>query len=454
MRSRLLAALGLLLLLSPACTAAEEPVELAWAFLPATTEDESFGGMRDAAVDAQGNVFAVQAAIRITSPATDLAPLESSADVVFHKLDAEGNEVWRTQISTPADERCSSIVLASGGDVYAAGWTRPSRNASDSREIEDLLLYRMSSEGDLVWRKTIKIGDGLKTLPSTFLSVRAAIDSAGNVYIAVNTVATSGPGPEEQDTSDSPRDILVLKVDSEGTVLWQKELGTPEDDAVHGMTVNENGEFYLVGSTAGDLFGEGQGGLDCFIVKYDSDGVELWAEQFGTPEREAVSDIDIANDGSIYVSGGSVGVMGDESMGGPDVFLMKLDSTGTRLWVTQFGSADDEFLSLVELDSDGDVYVGGITDGAMAGESAGSGDIFFGKFDSQGRELWMAQVGSGQMDFLLGMSASEGGVYLVGKTGGDMLGEAGSPGPFLLKYQMQEGASDAAGPSSEEADHD
>ena len=69
--------------------------------------------------------------------------------------------------------------------------------------------------------------------------------------------------------------------------------------------------------------------------------------------------------------------------------LSKLDSKGKILWTKTFGDSLDEVGFSVEVDPNGDLFIGGMTNGNLNGiQNNGDYDVFLMKLDSDGKEIW------------------------------------------------------------------
>ena len=72
------------------------------------------------------------------------------------------------------------------------------------------------------------------------------------------------------------------------TVQWSSQFGSSSSDGGRSVSVDASGNAYVTGTTSGNLFGIIAGESDIFIVKYDTDGNKVWAKQFGSDLREWV----------------------------------------------------------------------------------------------------------------------------------------------------------------------
>ncbi|MFC1769581.1 SBBP repeat-containing protein [Nitrospirota bacterium] len=149
----------------------------------------------------------------------------------------------------------------------------------------------------------------------------------------------------------------------------------------------------------------------------------------------------VATDGSenVYVTGITDGGLdGNTNAGNWDLFLVKYDSAGEKQWTRQMGSSGTEWGYGVATDSSGSVYVTGTTDGELDGNtSAGARDLYLVKYDSAGVKQWTIQNGTSATDEAYAVATdSSGNVYVAGRTDGDLDGNtnAGLVDIFVIKY--------------------
>jgi hypothetical protein len=81
------------------------------------------------------------------------------------------------------------------------------------------------------------------------------------------------------------------------------------------------------------------------------------------------------------------GLGGNTNVGSDDLFVVKYDSEGIKQWVQQFGSSSYDYAQGIATDTGGNVYVTGSTSGGLDGNTnAGSNDFFVVKYDSGGNK--------------------------------------------------------------------
>ena len=242
-------------------------------------------------------------------------------------------------------------------------------------------------------------------------AVAVADDAVGNVYVGGQTYG-SFAGP-----SFGKVDSWIIKYDSDGNELWRRQVGSDGFDRVSALTVDGAGHAFMVGSTDSSFDGPPRDADDSdgWIVKFDTDGNELWRRQVATYQPDALLGAAADKAGNLYVSGYG-GSFAAPSRTASDAWLIKYDPSGTMLWARQVGTTSDDEFSGVAIDADGDVFTIGTTRGAFAGRLRGGTDIIATKYGSDGRQLWRRQFGTPNYDTGYGLTTSaEGDVYLVGE---------------------------------------
>ena len=123
------------------------------------------------------------------------------------------------------------------------------------------------------------------------------------------------------------------------TTLWSKQFGTPLDDAAGCVVTDHLGNVVVAGGTDGNLFATNAGGDDVYIVRYDANGNQLWAKQFGTSKDDDPTQVSVDSQNNIIVVGTTGGMLFGPFTGPQgDAFIVKYDSNGNQLWAKQFGA--------------------------------------------------------------------------------------------------------------------
>ena len=249
-----------------------------------------------------------------------------------------------------------------------------------------------------------------------------ATDANGHVFVAGRTTGALD-GPNAGGT-----DAFIRSYTREGDLRWARQFGTSSADVATGVAIDANGNVYVVGNTAGALEGAGEGGLDVFIRSYDGDGERRWTRQFGTSSDDEALGVATDAHGNVYVTGITSGALEGDGFSGLDGFVRSFDGDGVVRWTRQFGTTSGDRAFGVATDANGNVYVAGETFGALEGTAAGGGDAFVRSYDGDGAHRWTRQFGTGSVDIARGVSTdASGNVYVTGFTEGALEGASFGP---------------------------
>jgi hypothetical protein len=274
----------------------------------------------------------------------------------------------------------------------------------------DMFAVKLDSFGAEIWRYQI----GAST--NEYLRGVAIDQSDCSIVLAGHTYFGSVFGPNA-----GFDDIIVAKLDSSGSQVWQYQTGTSSYDYAYGVAIDQSdSSIVLTGYTYGSLIGSHAGNSDIFAIKFNTSGSEVWRYQTGTSSYDYAYGIAIdPSDSSIVLAGYSRGSLAASNAGNADVVVIKLDSSGSQVWQYQIGTTSFESAYSVAIDkSDSSVVVTGSTQGSLGGSNAGFLDMFAIKLDSSGSELWRYQVGDSSEDAGYGVAVdpSDSSIVLAGKT--------------------------------------
>ncbi|MGC4129632.1 MAG: T9SS type A sorting domain-containing protein [Bergeyella sp.] len=151
-------------------------------------------------------------------------------------------------------------------------------------------------------------------------------------------------------TQNSGYDYHIVKLSQEGKMLWEKYFGGSRHDYLASGIATQEGGFLLAGTSysnqSGDKKEHNTGGSDVWIIRLNENGDELWQKTIGTKDNDEVSAAVESTDGSFFAAGNISS--GNELFGSKDVFVSKLDEKGNLITTTILGGKGlDEVQELI-----------------------------------------------------------------------------------------------------------
>lgn len=215
-------------------------------------------------------------------------------------------------------------------------------------------------------------------------------------------------------------DFWVLKLNSEGTVCWQKTYGGTGDDRACSIQQTRDGGYIVAGYTASF----GAGGYDDFwVLKLESDGTISWQKRYSDTIDDLASSVQQTRDGGYIVAGYSV------AAGGYDLWVLKLNSNGTVAWQKTYGGTVWDYATSIQQTSDGGYIVAGYT----CSFGARDDDFWVLKLKSDGTISWQKRYGGAYGDDAHSVQQTTDGGYIVG--GGTYSFGAAKSDFWLLKLR-------------------
>jgi hypothetical protein len=298
-------------------------------------------------------------------------------DMFLAKYDQWGNFVWAKTAGSTTNEVGYAVALDNSGNIFVTG--RFGRTATfDSTTItsagdEEIFTAKYNASGTLVWVKRAG-GSGYD------FADQIVVDESGNAYITGGCRQTSTFGSLSF-TAAASSDIFLTKYDPNGTALWVRHWGNSSGNynEGYGLVRDTNGNFYLTGEfqgtlTLGSTTLTNAGRQDVFVMKVDPSGTPIWAARAGGTNLDRGLDLAVDKSGNVFVTGyfagpGSFGGTNFPGNDSNDIFLAKYDPAGNLSWVKFGRSTGTDQGYHVKTDSAGNVYLTGYFSGVAAFDS-------------------------------------------------------------------------------------
>jgi PKD repeat protein len=322
------------------------------------------------------------------------------------------------------DNLMSFQQTADGGYILG-GWTNSGIGGDKTEDTVggyDFWIVKVNALGILQWEKTFG-GTG-----DDYFYVVKQTDDGG--YLLGGNSDSQTSGDKTQNTWNSSFDFWIIKTDSLGNKQWDKDLGGNSTEYLYSIQQTNEGGYILGGYSnsvlGGDKTQTSKGLGDFWIVKTDSAGIKLWDRDLGGTSDERLNSVEQTSDGG-YILGGfsSSGISGDKSTanwGNSDYWIVKTDSLGIKQWDKDFGGTSTDYLYSLQQTSDEGYILGGISISGISGDKTqptwgGSADYDFWiiKTDSLGTKQWDKDFGgTGSEDDFGNITQTYDGGYLMG----------------------------------------
>ncbi len=187
------------------------------------------------------------------------------------------------------------------------------------------------------------------------------------------------------------KDIAVIKTDSSGNIVWQKCYGGSNDETITKIININDTSYYLIGHTTsydGDVSDNSTDTNNTWIVKINNSGTILWEKCIGGEGAEIEKEGILTSENGLLVldnitsGGGNIG----KYYGEQDIWLCKLDNTGTIVWETTLGNMYDDGGDDI-IKSSNNTYV-------MIGYSSDSGGMITCRRDTMRHytDVWLVEL--------------------------------------------------------------
>lgn len=362
-----------------------------------------------------------------------------STDIFVSKFDTAGNFIWARKMGGPTSKDVGySVAVDANENVYVTGVFKGTANFNPggtalnltSAGGLDIFVAKFDASGTLQWAKAM---GGSKD----DCGYSIAVDANGDVYTtgwflnqcnfnpsgtATNLTAAGTNATFQQ----FPWDAFITKHSTSGALSWVKQLGGTGYEFGASIVLDANKNIFLTGMFTGsaDFDPSGStsnlssaGGGDIYVAKYDPNGAYVWAKKMGGGGDDWGNSIALDGSGNVLTtgvfqatsdfdpSGSTANLTATGANNVYDIFISKLDGSGTYIWAKAMGGDDDDTGLGITTDASGNVYTtggfkntsdfdpNGGTDNHTALGGTGLFDNFIQKLASNGDYLWTFQFG-------------------------------------------------------------
>ncbi|MDP8205518.1 MAG: hypothetical protein P9L92_02555 [Candidatus Electryonea clarkiae] len=230
------------------------------------------------------------------------------SDIWLIKIDPSGNLIWERSFGDKGGEYGKAFTKTTDGGYLLLA------DKESGIDDNDLWLVKTDSEGIEEWNKGFggnRNERGIKVISSNESS-----------YLIC--------GVANQRWWSKVYDLLLIKINSDGSVIWERKIGTKSNDYLIDVCITDDDGYMILYTSAKYNYAQ------C-LIKIDADGNEEWNKTL-FPGRDVHLKRIKALPGGDFIFAGSVYTLNGDS----DVLLVKTDMSGNIILNKSFGEGESD----------------------------------------------------------------------------------------------------------------
>lgn len=279
------------------------------------------------------------------------------ADQWIVKLDASGELQWQKSFGFSGSDQAFSIIQTTDGGYFTAGFLDVTASGGEGNEgrhgVGEFWGHKLDASGNLIWRRYFGGTNNDRAY--------GVVETSDEGLLLVGATESTD---FDITNSKGSYDFWAVKLDIQGNLVWQKNYGGSEIDIAYAVTKTQDGNYLLVGDTRssdGDVTNF-KGAADVWLVKIDEQGTLLWQKTLGGAAFDSARDASAQGTGFV-VTGASRSTEGDltENKGQTDFWITQLDATGDIQWQKTIGGEGLDFGYGITVSGSRTIFIAGDT---------------------------------------------------------------------------------------------
>lgn len=345
-------------------------------------------------IDSANNTYCIHqtnSASLITTSAAITPTFSGFYDAYINKFDSCGNLIWATYLGTSGFESGEKIAMSPDGNIVFTGYTNdnglPTLSAQQptSSGSYDCFIGKITPNGNLLWLTYFGKSGGE-------FAYDIKTDATGNIFIGGTTTSTNlATIGAFQMTHGGGTDAFIAKFNPSGNLIWCTYYGGTSSEDIHALDIDVYGNVIGVGESNSFNLNTSIGCIqpsksnlaDIYIIKLDNNGNRIFSTYFGGNATDDCNGLATDNSGNIYLGGQtqstnfSVTANATQTTlaGLTDMILAKLSPTGALIYSTYYGGADIDVISRCKSYNNQIYFVGSSSSPTMPIVAAGTSSV-------------------------------------------------------------------------------
>ncbi|WP_305951961.1 hypothetical protein [Emticicia oligotrophica] len=220
-------------------------------------------------------------------------------DIWIVKFNALGVKIWDKTIGGNYNEFEPQIIASSdnGFVLVCHSYSHISgQKTANNVGGADFWVIKYDESGTKVWDKTFG---------ATGTELSPKIVSTNDGFLICGQSNSNASGSKSNNSYNNSNDIWLIKIGNNGQKIWDKTFGGFSNEIKPIISINNIGEIILGASSNSNISGKKTenaiGGFDIWVMKLSPTGDLIWDKTMGTEDDEYLGGVTIDSDNNIIL---------------------------------------------------------------------------------------------------------------------------------------------------------
>lgn len=367
----------------------------------------------------------------------------TDSDFWVLKLTEDGTISWSKTYGGTGDDRGEKIIQTADNGYALVGYNRSNDgDVTENAGLQDYWIVKIDASGNLQWEKSF----GFPGIDRAFSVVQT---NDGGYFITgfLDVTASNGDGNDNKTFFEKHGvgEFWGIKLDASGNTEWRRYFGGTDNDRSYDAVQTEDGGYLMIGSSESVDFDitNSQGSYDFWLVKVNSEGTKIWEKSFGGTEIDVAYAIASDGNGKYVIVGDARSNDGNitNANGNADLWMIQIDGNGNLIWEKSLGGTQfDTGRGIYPIQSGGFVITGNSRSNDIdVDQNKGQSDVWTMLIDNSGNVTWKNSLGGTEEEFATGViQTSDNKIVVAGSSAsndGDITENKGAKDAVIIKYK-------------------